>query len=131
MNKSDTDDSGNLNTTTESICPKGWTLPTAKQIGTIGPSGGSSTYVTGFNPVLGGFYHSGTLYDEDAHGFWWGSTAQNTGARRDSLYYNGSNLYIGGYFRRSGYYIRCVSEEKTVTDLTYLQDMTGGIVDNR
>ena len=26
-------------------------------------------------------------------------------------------------------YIRCVSEEKTVTDLTYLQDMTGEIAD--
>ena len=27
-------------------------------------------------------------------------------------------------------YIRCVSEEKTVTDLTYLQDMTGEIANN-
>ena len=118
-----------MNTATESICPKGWTLPTAKQIGTIGPSGGSSTYVTGFNPVLGGNYANGALYYEDTRGYWWDSTAYN-GALRYRLYYNGSSLYTGYYHRHNGIYVRCVSEEKTVTDLTYLQDMTGEIADN-
>ncbi|MBQ3441491.1 hypothetical protein IJG27_04285 [Candidatus Saccharibacteria bacterium] len=59
----------------------------------------------------------------------WGSEAY-TGARRYYLYYNGSSLSTGRSARHNGRYVRCVSEEKTVTDLTYLQDMTGGIANN-
>ena len=85
---------------------------------------------TNFNSVLGGYYRNGTLLNESTYGYWWGSTAYN-GAQRYSLgyNYNGGNLYTGNYGRRDGSYVRCVSEEKTVTDLTYLQDMTGEIAD--
>ena len=86
---------------------------------------------TNFFPVLGGYYNYGTLYNEATSGVWWGSEAYNS-ARRYGLFYNGSNLNtdINGVNRYNGYYIRCVSEEKTVTDLTYLQDMTGEIANN-
>ncbi|MBQ3441460.1 hypothetical protein IJG27_04125, partial [Candidatus Saccharibacteria bacterium] len=47
------------------------------------------------------------------------------------LGYNGSSLYTRNYYRHVGVYVRCVSEEKTVTDLTYLQDMTGEIANKR
>ena len=121
MNKNASDDTGNLNTATESICPKGWTLPSKTQID-------SQRNVASFSPVLGGRYLDGTMYSEDTHGVWWGSTAYN-GATRDRLYYDGSSLYTyGSGYRHNGYYVRCVSEEKNVTDLTYLQDMTGGII---
>ena len=119
MNKSDSDDTGNLNTATESICPRGWTLPTNAQIN-------ANRDVSSFSPVLGGNYGNGTLYNEDTYGLWWGSETRN-GALRYDLYYNGSSLYTSNYYRYNGYYVRCVSEEKTVTDLTYLQDMTGEI----
>ena len=93
---------------TESICPKGWTLPSRVQTRSIGPSAGSSTYVSNFSPVLGGYYSNGTLYNEDTHGYWWGSTAYN-GALRYYLGYNGSSLYTGnGYRRHVGVYVRCV-----------------------
>ena len=121
--KDNTDTTGNLNTATESVCPRGWTLPSAKQID-------SQRNISGFSPVLGGVYGNGTLHDEDTQGRWWGSTAYN-GARRYYLGYNGNSLHTGIDGRRVGLYIRCVSEEKTVTDLTYLQDMTGGIANNR
>ena len=85
---------------------------------------------TNFSPVLGGNYYNGTLDFEAKYGYWWGSEVYN-GAGRYYLGYNGSSLHTNLNGRRSGYYVRCVSEEKTVTDLTYLQDMTGGIVDNR
>ena len=81
---------------------------------------------TNFSPVLGGSYGNGTLYNEATRGVWWGSTAYN-GALRYYLGYNGSSLYTADNTRHLGYYVRCVSEEKTVTDLTYLQDMTGEI----
>ena len=120
VNKSDSDESGNLNTATESVCPKGWTLPTTKQID-------NNIDVTNFNPVLGGGYSNGTLDNESTRGSWWGSEAYD-GAMRYRLYYNGSSLSTGYGGRRGGLYVRCVSEEKTVTDLIYLQDMTGEII---
>ena len=108
-----------MNTATESVCPKGWTLPTIKQLD-------NNRDTTNFSPILGGDYGNGTLYDEATYGVWWGSEAYG-GARRYYLRYDGSSLHTSNSTRRNGFYIRCVSEEKTVTDLTYLQDMTGEI----
>ncbi|MBQ3440862.1 hypothetical protein IJG27_00925 [Candidatus Saccharibacteria bacterium] len=120
VNKSDTDDSGNINTATESICPKGWTLPSIVQIN-------NNRDISNFSPVKGGQYNRGVLGDEASRGSWWGFEAHNS-AVRYYLRYGDNSLYTGNNAYRSlGYYIRCVSEEKTVTDLTYLQDMTGGI----
>ena len=121
-NKSSSDESGNLNTTTESICPKGWTLPSKKQLD-------DNRNTINFNQVLGGSYSNGALSNESTRGFWWGSETINN-AQRYLLYYKDINLSTSGSNRRDGLYIRCVSEEKTVTDLTYLQDMTGEIANN-
>ncbi|MBQ3293207.1 hypothetical protein IJG93_02830, partial [Candidatus Saccharibacteria bacterium] len=46
------------------------------------------------------------------------------------LYYNGSSLYTDNGRRYSGRYVRCVSEEKDVSDLTYMQDMTPSVATN-
>ena len=85
---------------TESICPKGWTLPSNTQID-------SQRDAANFSPVLGGGYGSGALYNEATLGQWWGSEAYN-GAARFRLYYNGSGLYTSNSRRYSGFYIRCV-----------------------
>ena len=129
MNKSSSDNSGNINTATESLCPKGWTLPSKVQIDNItGGNSGSTTYVSVFNPVLGGNYDNSILIYESTYGFWWGNEFYNN-ALRHGLFYTDGRLYTSTYYglRSNGRYIRCVSEEKTVTDLTYLQDMTGEI----
>ncbi len=39
-------------------------------------------------------------------------------------------MYSNVYSRSSGIYIRCVSEEKDVSDLTYMQDMTPSVAAN-
>ena len=106
---------------TESICPKGWTLPNGTQID-------SNRNITSFSPVLGGAYGNGGLNNEDTRGYWWGSTVYN-GAVRYSLYYNGSSLHTGSQYggrRRNGFYVRCVVKKntKTLSNLTYMQDMT-------
>ena len=106
----------NTNFATESICPKGWTLPTKEQ-------SGANNDAVNFNPVLGGYYDKGTLYYESTRGYWWGSTAYN-GARRYRLNYTGDNMSSSYGNRTDSNYIRCVSEEKDVSDLTYMQDMT-------
>ena len=121
-NTTSSNPANNMNTATESVCPSGWALPTTKQID-------NNKDITSFNPVLGGYYVNGTLDNENTRGGWWGSTAYN-GASRYALRYDGSSLYTSYGLRHRGCYVRCVSEEKTVTDLTYLQDMTGEIADN-
>ena len=109
---------GTNNTTisTENVCPKGWSLPTEKQTS-------NNTDIDIFSPVLGENYNNGVLNNEATYGFWWNSTAYNDG-RRYALNYNNSSLYTESGNRYGGRYIRCVSEEKDVSDLTYMQDMT-------
>ena len=98
-------------------------MPSAKQID-------NNRDLANFNPTLGGIYVNGVLDDESEQGYWWGSVTSNS-AGRYFLRYSGNNLYTTTGRRNYGRYIRCVSEEKTVTDLTYLQDMTGEIAKNR
>ena len=94
-------------TATQSICPKGWTLPSQTQIDSLSGGSSNTTYVGSFSPVLGGYYLNGTLGNESTYGFWWGSTAYDS-AQRYLLYYDGSSLYTDGGTRRSGFYVRCV-----------------------
>ena len=76
---------------------------------TIGPSGGgSSTYVSSFSSILGGYYLNSTLRNDATNGNWWGSNAYD-GARRYYLIYNGSVLdVVYGGASYHGFYIRCV-----------------------
>ena len=124
----------NATTATESICPKGWSLPSKKQIDTLDNSStsggsGSSVYVSSFSPVTSGSYYQGILYNETTRGHWWSSTADD-GALRYNLDYANSKLYTGINGRHFGLSIRCVSEEKDVSDLTYMQDMTPSVAAN-
>ena len=98
----------NINQATESICPKGWTLPDKTQTRSIAPDSGSATYISSFSPVLGGNYRNSALDNEAERGLWWGSEAYN-GAIRYYLNYDGSSLYTYRSGRRyDGFYIRCV-----------------------
>ncbi|MBR3252494.1 hypothetical protein IKF84_00250, partial [Candidatus Saccharibacteria bacterium] len=111
---------------TESICPKNWSLPSKVQTLSIGD--GSTTYISSFSPVLGGHYYNGGNSSVASNGNWWSSTTYN-GAQRYLMYYDGSilNTLTSGRYRHDGSYIRCVSEEKDVSDLTYMQDMTAKV----
>ena len=108
----------NTNTATESVCPSGWSLPNTKQID-------ANRDISGFSPVQGGFYNDGAN-SQIERGYWWGSESPDNGQWRYALRYSEGNLATTSeYYRRYyGYYIRCVSEEKAITSLTYMQDMT-------
>ena len=86
----------------------------------------SSVYVSTFSPVKGGNYRSGAIINVSTDGYWWGSEAHTDAAFYNLNYYN-DMLYSNDYYRYSGTYIRCVSEEKDVSDLTYMQDMTPSV----
>ena len=88
-------------------CPKGWTLPSATQIGSLSGESGSSMYVSDFSPVLGGNYTNGTLNGESTRGRFLGFIMYD-GARRYSLNYSGGNLYTGNCSRSDAFYICCV-----------------------
>ena len=98
------DSNSTSSTTTQNICPKGWTLPTQTQINSIGAS--NSTYVASFAPVLGVVSSSGTLYST-GNGYWWSATAGSATVQY-FLRYDGTTLNTGINNKRDGYYVRCV-----------------------
>ena len=100
---------------------KGWTLPTTKQID-------NNTVASVFNPVRGGYYNDASaLIDKATAGRWWGGEAANSARRYMVSYNNDTALFIGLSSRGYSRYIRCVSEEKTVLDLTYMREMRSKI----
>ena len=102
--------------TTQNICPKGWTLPTQTQVGSIGT--GNSTYVSTFAPVTGFIdYANGTLYPAN-YGYWWSATASDA-IRQYSLGYNRTNLSRNLGDKRGGLYVRCIlTPEPTMQSIT-------------
>ena len=98
------------------ICPKGWHMPSYDI--EPGSAQGITSYKNSFNPVYGGGYNGGTLFDPDRRGYWWTSTANGN----DSSYYidyDNGNLYARSFYRYDGFYVRCVMSDKP-----YIQDYT-------
>ena len=102
--------SSNTNEATEDICPAGWHLPnydTTKPAGSVNSLAGiSSVGVTAFQPVTGGYYRGGSI-SNSGYGYWWSSTASDSGSRYN-LGYGGSSLSTSSNNRNYGMYIRCV-----------------------
>ena len=116
--------------TTNSICPKGWRLPTG------GSSGEFQTLYNNYNslsalrssPVnltLSGDVGNSTPYGRGSYGRYWSSTAHSSG-NAYLIYLAASNVYpaynIGTYF---GFSVRCVADDKLTFDsIANMQDMT-------
>ena len=111
-NATKTQPATNTDTATESICPKGWTLPSNTQIHTIAPNTGSSAaYVPVFLPTLGGYYSNGVQNSETVGTFYVGREAVD-GARRGAMRYYNDRLNATSQPRRGGYPIRCVQKSQ-------------------
>lgn len=106
---------------TQDICPRNWRLPTTTEAQAIAPQSdpddenwpvADPTYVSVFNPVLGGLYSGGLL--SGSNGFWWTNTANNSVPTQAMTFgYNGIGLYYNFQFgystqRSQGVYIRCI-----------------------
>ena len=95
---------------TESICPKGWTLPTSTQMDNLENLIGDDA--TTFDLVFGGWYYGGGLLGDD-DGYWWSSTNDGEDYRY-AIYgyeYNGNyRLYLEADYesRTDGFFVRCV-----------------------
>ena len=102
----------------DSICPKGWQLPTSNNSnpGSFGGLVGSlnSTTITQapyyFNPS--GYVYSGSLRNAGNNGNYWSSTADSSASRAYYLYFNSG--YVSPSFDGSRYFgfsVRCLASQ--------------------
>ena len=101
---------------TDSICPKGWKLPTSNNSnsGSFGGLVGSlnSTTITQapyyFNPS--GYVYSGSLWNAGNEGDYWSSTAYSNTSRAYYLYFSSGSVYPSRYYYRYyGQSVRCLA----------------------
>ncbi len=116
------------------ICPKGWRLPTGGSSGelqTLYDNYNSSTLMQG-DPgfVLSGYVGGGSVNNQDVYGYYWSSSVVDA-SRTYFLGLNSSGVNPTNYIVKSrGFSVRCVAEERTISDITYMQDMTPKIAEN-
>ena len=125
------------------ICPKGWTLPvngdttTDKSYAMLMDSYGITTGAQLLNQTSLGFskYYGGwDWYNEVSQGgqsWFWSATASNVANGAYHIAYSISALTPQvnspkGY----GFSVRCVFENRDMSNITYMQDMTTQICDN-
>ncbi len=111
--------SGSVDT---SICPKGWKLPSGGSneefqkfaaAESITDSAVGSTKIQGspYNFKYTGHVYNGSLTGNTGHGYWWSSTARDTG-RAWRLYIDDNYVFPGIYYysdRFEGNAVRCIA----------------------
>ena len=88
--------------TTYDICPKGWRLPTNREMS------GIISYASAFSPVYSGYYNTGSLYDTGSGGYWWSATASNSSSQYSLNYYGGSLTTSRSGSKDFGFSVRCI-----------------------
>ena len=115
------------------ICPKGWRLPTGGASGefrALYNNYNSSALMQGEpNFTLSGYVNNGYVSYKGSNGYFRSSTVSNaTAAYGLSI---GSNVNdVSSTNKRYGYPVRCVAEDRTISDITYMQDMKPEIAEN-
>ena len=121
----------------QSICPKGWHLPTTyngnpnnstdfrKLMIALGGSESIQTYNSSSTPtgavmssalqaspnnfLLAGFYRDGSFYFGGSDGYYWSSTSGSNDSGARSLVFVSNGVYSAtNYYRSMGYSVRCV-----------------------
>jgi uncharacterized protein (TIGR02145 family) len=109
------------------VCPEGWHVPTNNEwnilsnyLGGSSIAGGKmktfgpgATNETGFTGLRGGYRNgsSGTYGSMGSYGYFWSSTEYGNGyAWLRRLGYNNSEIYLGSYYKRYGFSVRCVRD---------------------
>ena len=97
--------SSNTATSTSSLCPSGWQVPTRLILLTV------ANQIQSFSPVTGGYMFNGAISNAELGSF----LASDAGGtivdqQRNALVYSsiGNNLYANAVNRRAGSYIRCI-----------------------
>ncbi len=97
---------------TQSICPKGWTLPSQSQFQTLINSGlsGSNFMNSPYYLLRGGYLVSSSLSDAGSDGYYWSSTPFGSNYAHTLLFSSGG-MYVGSYGRYGGRSVRCVAAQ--------------------
>ena len=101
-----------------SICPKGWRLPTISSVSEYNEFSrlvslyGNTPAKIMAEPlwfVRSGSVNYGTIYDSGSSGYYWSSTVDSSTNAR-TLYFNGSGIYpANSYYRLNGFSVRCLA----------------------
>lgn len=96
---------------TQSICPKGWTLPSQSQFQALINSGldGTNFMQSPYYLLRGGYLGNSSLYSAGSAGYYWSSTPNGSNI---ALYltFNSGYLNINGYYERyHGFSVRCMA----------------------
>lgn len=86
---------------TQSICPKGWRLPTHNE------QDGIASYVSAFSPVYSGLYRNGSLRSTGSWGGWW-SSSEYYSVNQYLLSYDNGSLGTTNGNKGHGLSVRCV-----------------------
>ena len=95
---------------TQSICPKGWTLPSRSQFQALINSGldGTNFMQSPYYLLRGGYLRNSSLYRAGSSGFYWASTPDGSNTAYDLLVTSGwAGVDYGS--RYIGYSVRCVA----------------------
>ena len=95
---------------TQSICPKGWTLPSQSQFQQLINSGlsGSNFMNAPYYLLRGGWLRDSSLYDAGSAGNYWSSTP-NGSNRAHYLYFTSGSIDTYNFYRYLGLSVRCVA----------------------
>ncbi len=124
-------DATNTNDARDSICPKGWGLPTG---GTSNKTNGNSNLYSFYNLlttnyavpnsaagsvtmrsnplsfIMGGIYYNGSLSNEGSYGGYWSSSAYTSSTDAHCMYFNSSNVNPqNNDNKQRGRSVRCVA----------------------
>ena len=122
------------------LCPAGWRLPTSNTGGEFATLYANAYYNTnakmrasvangGAAFALAGYFYNSTPAGQGG-GYYWSSTRYDN-ARMSHLYLNTSSV-APSYFnsRSGGYSIRCILDNRTIANVTYMQYVTEAIFNN-
>ena len=95
---------------TQSICPKGWTLPSQSQFQQLINSGlsGSNFMNAPYYLLRGGWLRDSSLYDAGSAGNYWSSTPSGSN-RAHYLYFTSGSIDTYNFYRYLGLSVRCVA----------------------
>ena len=122
--------------TSASICPRGWRLPTGGNSGEFQvlynqyPSADNMLDANGPAFVLSGDRYGDRNINQGLRGYYWSSTARSN-SRAYSLYLNSSNISpTNNDIKHYGFTVRCVADDRSISDISDMQEMTPTICDN-
>lgn len=95
---------------TQSICPKGWTLPSRSQFQTLIDNGlsGSNFMNAPYYLLRGGNLNYSSLLYAGSRGFYWSSTPYGS-SYAFYLYFTSGYAYVTYSYRYTGFSVRCVA----------------------